>query len=236
MFKATSASIGIWISALSWSALTQTALAVDLVPITLPEGTNLLQRSRSVSDYGQLSQAFLTQSSLTYCGVASAVMILNSLDTKAPLADGYRGYRFWTQDNIFLMNEAQELIDPELVNRQGLTLHQLANLLSSNGVSVSKLHGDRIVLPVLRSLLRKSLSDPSDRLIVNYDRRSLGQKGGGHFSPLAAYDSVSDRVLVLDVARYRYPSVWIHTADLLKAMHTLDTTSGDYRGLLIINQ
>ncbi len=225
-----------WISALSWSALTQVALAVDLVPITLPEGTNLLQRSRSVSDYGQLSQAFLTQSTLTYCGVASAVMILNSLVTKAPLVDGYKGYRFWTQENIFLLNEPQEAIDAELVNRQGMTLNQLANLLSNHGVSVSKLHGDRIALPELRSLLQKSLSDPSDRLIVNYDRSSLGQKGGGHFSPLAAYDSVSDRVLLLDVARYRYPSVWIHSADLLKAMHTLDTSSGHYRGLLIIDK
>ena len=122
-----------------------------------------------------------------------------------------------TQDNIFVLNEVHEIIDLELVDRQGLSLHQLANLLSCHGVSESKLHGDRIVLSVLRSLLQKSLSDPSDRLIVNYDRSSLGQKGGGHFSPLAAYDSVSDRVLLLDVARYRYPSVWIPLLQIIEA-------------------
>ncbi len=226
--------MGLFSSALSLSILSQVALAVDLVPITLPEGTKLLQRSESVSDYGPLSQAFLTQSSLSYCGVASAVMILNSLVTKAPLVDGYRGYRFWNQDNIFLSNGSQDLIDPALVRRQGMTLKQLTKLLSVHGVSVSKLHGDRITLPALRSLFRKSLSDPSDRLIVNYDRSLLGQKGRGHFSPLAAYDSISDKVLLLDVARYRYPSVWISTSDLLKAMLTLDSTSGMYRGLLVI--
>ena len=116
-----------------------------------------------------------------------------------------------------MLNEVQEIIDLELIDHQGLTLHQLANLLSCHGVSESKLHGDRIVLSVLRSLLQKSLSDPSDRLIVNYDRSSLGQKGGGHFSPLAAYNSVSDRVLLLDVARYRYPSVWIPLLQIIEA-------------------
>ena|GEM_PF-2127240 len=34
-----------------------------------------------------------------------------------------------------------------------------------------------------------------------------GQEGGDHFSPIAAYDEGSGRLLVLDVTGYRYPTV-----------------------------
>jgi hypothetical protein len=70
--------------------------------------------------------------------------------------------------------------------------------------------------------------------LANYDRRALGQKGGGHISPLAAYDPDQDRVLILDVARYRYPAVWVTTPDLWRAIRSIDTSSGLSRGLVII--
>jgi hypothetical protein len=37
-------------------------------------------------------------------------------------------------------------------------------------------------------------------------------------SPLGAYDAGSDRVLILDVARYKYPPHWVPTAALFDAM------------------
>jgi hypothetical protein len=51
----------------------------------------------------------------------------------------------------------------------------------------------------------------------------MGQETGGHISPLAAYDSKSDRFLILDVARYKYPPVWVSASDLFVAMNTTDT-------------
>ena len=35
---------------------------------------------------------------------------------------------------------------------------------------------------------------------------------------MAAYDAKGDRFLILDVARYKYPPVWIGVADLFDAM------------------
>jgi Phytochelatin synthase len=35
--------------------------------------------------------------------------------------------------------------------------------------------------------------------------RAIGQEQGGHISPLAAYDAETDRFLILDVSRYKYP-------------------------------
>jgi hypothetical protein len=74
--------------------------------------------------------------------------------------------------------------------------------------------------------------DRGDRLVVNYQRSAIAQQGSGHISPIAAYDSRSDRVLILDVARYRYPAVWVESEALWRAMGTVDKASGQSRGLL----
>ena len=42
-------------------------------------------------------------------------------------------------------------------------------------------------------------------IALSYSRRPLGQTGDGHFTPLAGFDRDTDSVLLLDVARYKYP-------------------------------
>jgi hypothetical protein len=117
-----------------------------------------------------------------------------------------------------------------------MTLAELAALLSSHGVKAEAIHGDQLSLEQFRGLLRANLSQPGDRLLANYNRPSLGQAGGGHIAPLAAFHAASDRVLILDVARYRYPSVWVPVADLWAAIRTIDSTSGRSRGLVTIRR
>ena len=203
-----------------------------LIPLQESLGGTVLNRSRARTDFLPLVEQFVTQANLAYCGVASAVMALNSLAVPAPPAQGYGTYRFWTQDNLFSTAAAQATVAPETVARRGMTLVQLAGLLGQPGVMVQRWHGDQLSLPQLRGLLRQSLADPSDRLLVNYHRSALGQQGGGHISPLAAYDERGDRVLLLDVARYRYPSVWVPIPALWQAIRMVDPDSGLSRGLV----
>lgn len=209
-------------------------VAAAPVPLAGVEGQALLWRSEARADYAPLAQEFLTQANLAYCGVASAVMALNSLAVPAPAAAGYGRYRFWTQENLF-QPATQPFVRPERVAKEGMTLEQLAGLLGRHGLKVHWWTADRFDAASLRGLLRRSLADPGDRLLVNYDRPLLGQAGGGHISPLAAYDARSDRVLILDVARYRYPSVWVRMEDLLRAMQSVDSSSGRSRGLVRIS-
>jgi hypothetical protein len=163
-------------------------------------------------------------------------MVLNSLAVPAPPVPGYDPYRFWTQENVFATAEARAVIAPETVARQGMTLQELAGLLRSHGVTVEAIHGDRLDLARFRTLLRRSLADPGDRLLVNYHRAAVGQQGGGHISPLAAYHAPSDRALILDVARYRYPAVWVELPQLWQAIRGLDSTSGRSRGVVVISR
>ncbi|MFN5696938.1 MAG: phytochelatin synthase family protein [Cyanobacteriota bacterium] len=209
--------------------------ATPPLPLTSAAGQNLLMRPGTRrADYGSLSQWFETQANLAYCGVASSVMVLNSLALPAPKAENHGNYRFWTQTNVFAAPATTSFVQAAAVARAGMTLEQLHGLLASPGAVVRRFHGDQLSLEQFRRMVRRNLEDPRDRLLANYDRRAVGQTGGGHISPLAAYDPRSDRVLILDVARYRYPAVWVTMADLWRAVASVDRSSGRSRGLLII--
>jgi hypothetical protein len=207
------------------------------IPLADAAGQRLLMRAPDRADYGPLAQWFETQANLAYCGVASTVMVLNSLAVPAPPVPGFGTYRFWTQTNAFSTPGSRGFVRPEVVAREGMTLAQLHGWLSNHSdLVVERFHADQLSLAQWRALLRRSLQDPRDRLLVNYHRSALGQEGGGHISPLAAYDPASDTVLILDVARYRYPALWVSAAELWQAMRATDASAGRSRGLLLIRR
>jgi Phytochelatin synthase len=54
---------------------------------------------------------------------------------------------------------------------------------------------------------------------------------------LAAYDTKSDRFLILDVARYKYPPVWVKASELFDAMNTADADNEEKtRGFVLISK
>lgn len=220
------------------------------IALTSASGQALLRRRSTLqADYPSLAAWLETQANLAYCGVASSVVALNSLAVPAPPAEGYGRYRFWTQANLFTP-ATQPFVQAQQVARQGMTLSQLHGLvqavlpqrpesqgqvLAGRGSGrVARYYGNNLSLEQFRLLLRRNLANPADRLLVNYDRRLVDQQGGGHIAPLSAYEPHSDRVLILDVARYRYPAVWVETSKLWAAIRSVDSTSGLSRGLLWI--
>ena len=52
----------------------------------------------------------------------------------------------------------------------------------------------------------------------------IGQTGDGHFSPIAGYCSYQneDYILLLDVARFKYPVYWVKARLLYDSMNTQD--------------
>ena len=69
-------------------------------------------------------------------------------------------------------------------------------------------------------------------MIINYSRQEIGQGKVGHISPIAAYESKSDMVLILDTASHRYPHTWVPINRLFKAMKAFDTSANQTRGLV----
>ncbi len=227
----------VWFCVASGSVLSQTLpLSPNLIDFNSDEGEKLLIDSKSREDFFPLSTQFVTQNNQAYCGVASIVMVLNSLGIPAPEAPQYKPYRVFTQENFFSNEKTKEVIAAEVVSRKGMTLDQIGGLLASYGVKVNVYHAADTSLEKFRSLAAENLKQPGNFILINYLRKEIGQEKGGHISPLAAYNEQTDRFLILDVSRYKYPPVWVRAADLWKAMSTTDSESGKTRGFVFVSK
>lgn len=212
------------------------ALPENLIAFNSEQGESLLLESRAREDFWNLSSQFVTQVNQAYCGVASMVMILNSLGIPAPIAPQYEPYHVFTQDNFFDSEATRQVIAPEVVQRQGLTLEELGKLLESYSVKTTVYHAGDTSLEDFRRLAIENLNEPQNYILINYLRREIGQERGGHISPIAAYHAETDRFLILDVARYKYPPVWVRADELWRSMNTLDSTSGKTRGFILVSR
>lgn len=198
-------------------------------------GKTLRARMSSDADYWQLAPNFATQITQSYCSVASAVTVLNAMPIPKPVDPAYAPYAYFTQSNFFTP-EVEKIISPQTVLAMGMTREEMAETLSRQGVSARSVPGDTLDDEGLRRLLKKTLGDDGQFVLANYYRASLGQVGGGHWSALAAYDALSDSVLILDVAKYKYTPAWVGISTLRKAIATMDTTSDKPRGLVVVSK
>lgn len=189
-----------------------------LIALDTPEGQALLETATK-ADLGPLSAHLETQSTASFCGVASGVAVLGALGQPSSQARFFEG-------------PAGEVRSRLAVTLTGLTLEQLAAMLQAHGLAAEPLFASDLDPGALRRLLQDELAREEDALIANFYRPTLGEEGGGHHSPLAAYDAGSDRVLVLDTAAYKYPPTWVPLASLYAAMREEDRSSGRSRGLV----
>ncbi|MEL4897653.1 phytochelatin synthase family protein [Crocosphaera sp. Alani8] len=216
-------------------AQTNLPLSENLINFNSSRGETLLIESQARKDYIPLTLQFETQDNLAFCGVASMVMVLNALSTPAPKATEWVRYNRFTQDNVFDNPKTESVITKETVSRQGMTLQELGGLLKSYPLEVEVYHGDEVSLDGFRQRIVNNLKQEKNFVLVNYLRSSIGQERGGHISPIAAYHQESDRFLILDVSRYKYPPVWVKATDLWKATNTIDSTSKKTRGFVLIS-
>ena len=208
----------------------------NLIDLRSGQGERLLHDSDAMEAFIPLSSNFITQKTQAYCGVASMVMVLNALQLPAPAVPECDPYHTFTQDN--LLNEQTDRILPrDVLAKQGMTLDQLGGMLASQPVTVEVHHAADSTPGAFRTSARDHLSTEGQFVIINYLRKAIGQERGGHISPLAAYDAETDRFLILDVSRYKYPPVWVTTADLFAAMNTTDSDNENRtRGYVLVSR
>jgi hypothetical protein len=149
----------------------------------------------------------------------------------------------WTEGNFF--NEKIEgLIDKDIVEGRikkgavyepGVSMDRLTEVLNKQGLSAKAIHvGDLSEKSIeeFRSLIKKSMLEPSQFVIANYNLNILSEIQGGHFSPIGAYNEKEDKILILDVWSAFGPRFWIDLKTLYKSMHTKD--SDTFRGYILI--
>lgn len=176
--------------------------------------------------YFQLAEQFHTQSDPAFCGLGSLVVALNAL----AIDPG----RLWKGPWRWFAEDLLDCCIPlDQVRAHGLTLDELACLARCNGAEVEAHHSslaDDDLAELRRALLSSARGERV--LIASYDRSALGQTGSGHFSPIGGYHAGRDLVLLLDVARFKYPPHWLSGEALWRAMHAPDPAVGRARGWL----
>lgn len=195
-------------------------LPPDLIALDSGPGQALLA-SALKADLPALQAHYVVQQTASFCGVASGVAALGALGQA-------------TDQDRFFDGPPGEVRGRYAVLFGGLELATLAALIQAHGLQAEAVYGSDLDLAGLRALLAANLADPADALIANFSRPTLGEVGGGHHSPIGAYDPASDRVLVLDTAAYKYPPTWVPADALLRAMQTEDSASGRSRGLVVV--
>jgi hypothetical protein len=234
------------------------SLAQGLVAFSSDEGLARLVRANARVDFPALANQFEPQSNIAFCGPTTAAIVLNAMRSGSqdlprdhsrlrpedlryvPSGFDLTVPRF-TQDNVIskgAKTRAQVLgepvtVDGKQVRDDGYQLRQLDELLRANGL-VTRLVvvDDRKPDEEVRADFVENLKRGGDYVVVNYRRRDVGQQGGGHISPLAAYDAETDSVLVLDVNPASAGWVWMPVATLIKGMRTFDMVEN--RGYVLV--
>ena len=234
-----------------------------IVPFAAPESIKRLERSRHKVDFFHLSNQFESQGNKAFCGPTSSVIVLNavrmgndavakpqdpSLVTAEDLQQLPPGFdplfHRYTQNNFFDARVQEVKARAEVFGQprgeagksdSGIQLRQLAGMLAAQGLDVKlRVLDDSLKDTAAREELKQNLKTQGDYVIINYFRPVLGQQGGGHISPLAAYDAKSDSFLVMDVNATDQRWVWVKASALLASMRTPDVQ--EHRGYLLVKE
>lgn len=184
-------------------------LQLQLPPGSTPNDNTLLHESIH-EDFDILINHFQPQIYRSFCGVASSSAVLSALGLDT------------TQESFFEKLSLEGYWSFLKVFFSGMQLSELADLIAAHGASVELTYASDANIEVFRKTVKENLKNANDFLLVNYSRKALDQAGGGHISPVGAYDPESDRILILDTAGYKYPYHWVKLTDLFDAMNTLD--------------
>jgi hypothetical protein len=215
--------------------LSSATSAEKLLYITEPEGEAVMASAELRGPYFKLASYLETEQVLTFCGPATIASVLNSLNIERPRPVQYYPWEIWTQAGVFTpANQAVKSYG--MVEHEGLILEELAAFFRNLGTKAEYARADTFDVTQLRESIKVALADPDKRFVANYSRKPIGQMGDGHISPVAAYDSKTDRVLILDVAKYKYPPVWITVTGLYVGMQSIDSGSGKPRGFVVVSK
>ncbi|KAF9189463.1 hypothetical protein BGZ51_009574 [Haplosporangium sp. Z 767] len=201
-----------------------------LVSFTSPKGKQLF-REMLEEGYGEgyfsLVGNFTTQSEPAFCGPSSLAMVLNSLEVDPQRQ--WKGAWRWYSDELL-----QCCAPVEQVKAKGITFNQFACLSKCN-CDVQVRRANQVSLEQFKQDLEMVCSRDDIHMVVSFSRKSLGQTGDGHFSPIGGYVPKAGMVLVLDTARFKYPSYFVSVERLWKSLFPIDVETGASRGYFLLS-
>ena len=136
------------------------------------------------------------------------------------------------KNRISMVNSNDNLNDHiDLDNSKIIEHKNVRNCKKSNMLVVKKSDYSLFEASVIASCRRENFY-----VIINNSRKTLKQTGDGHFSPLVAYNNLSNHILLLDVARFKYFSSWVELKNIWESFFPLDSVIKKPRGFLLTSR
>ncbi|KNA23610.1 hypothetical protein SOVF_023440 [Spinacia oleracea] len=183
----------------------------------------------NMEGFFKLVSYYQTQSEPAYCGLATLAVVLNAL----AIDPGRKWKGPWRWFDETMLDCCEPL---EKVKVSGISFGKVACLAHCNGAEVQALRANESTIENFRKYVISCTSSENCHMIVSYHRKYLKQTGTGHFSPIGGYHVGKDMVLILDVARFKYPPHWVPLTILWDAMNTVVEDTGLHRGFMLLSR
>ncbi|KAF7818451.1 glutathione gamma-glutamylcysteinyltransferase 3-like isoform X1 [Senna tora] len=197
-----------------------------------PEGKKIFTEALAqgtMEGFFKLISYYQTQSEPAYCGLATLAVVLNALAIDP--GRKWKGPWRWFDDSML------DCCEPlTKIKEKGITFGKVACLARCNGAKVEAFRTNEKTIDDFRRSVISCCASEEYHVIVSYHRGAFKQTGTGHFSPIGGYHAERDMVLILDVARFKYPPHWVPLTLLWEAMNTIDQATGHHRGYMIISR
>eukprot|EP00241_Pyramimonas_parkeae_P016477 CAMPEP_0114327318 /NCGR_PEP_ID=MMETSP0059-20121206/30232_1 /TAXON_ID=36894 /ORGANISM="Pyramimonas parkeae, Strain CCMP726" /LENGTH=522 /DNA_ID=CAMNT_0001456427 /DNA_START=283 /DNA_END=1851 /DNA_ORIENTATION=- len=219
------------------------------IPFASAEGKAMFRESLEqgfMEGYFRLAEQFVTQVEPAFCGLSSLAMVLNALEIDPRRT--WKGAWRWFDEKMLDCCESNAKVEQD-----GIEFHKLAAIAVCNGATVlahralpaivpegfqPPIRQDIPPLPSCHSVhefredVKAACLGDGSHVIVSYSRKIFLQTGDGHFSPIGGYHPERDMILILDVARFKYPPHWVKLESLWESMRHVDKSSGLSRGYM----
>jgi len=232
------------VAAPSKSSFHRRALPPPSVEFSSAEGKLLFNEAMAAGTMGcffRLIEQFHTQVEPAFCGLGTLTMVLNALNV-----DPQRNWKGpWRWFHEEMLDGCEKL---DRIKEKGIVWNSFLCLARCNNAACE---AHRIDEGGDLNLFRQSVeavsrqvvgctSEENDQalqvLVVSYSRKQFKQSGDGHYSPIGGYHAATDRVLILDVARFKHPPHWVPLTELHAAMARQDPDTGRSRGFAILSK
>jgi len=187
-------------------------------------------REGGMECYFPLAEQFRTQDEPAYCGLGTLVMVLNALAIDPGKA--WKGVWRWYSEEMLDCCKSLNQIKAE-----GIIMKEFSCLALCNGAEVVEKNPVDNTLAEFRQDVLRVCSDPTCKqvAVVNYSRKGMEQTGDGHYSPIGGYNQKLDLLLIMDVARFKYPPHCAPLEVVYESMKRIDPDSKKCRGWLLLS-
>ncbi|XP_020220485.1 glutathione gamma-glutamylcysteinyltransferase 1 isoform X4 [Cajanus cajan] len=194
----------------------------------------------TMQGFFKLISYYQTQSELAFCGLTTLSMVLNALAIdpgrkwKGLLSIfilQYVGPWRWFDESMLGCWEPLET-----AKVKGISFRKLVCLAHCAGAKVEAFRASSSTIEEFRKYVIECSRSEDCHVIASYHRAAIKQTGGGHFSPIGGYHPEKDMVLILDVARFKYPPHWVPLEVLWEGMNYVVDTTRLTRGFMLISR